>query len=115
MLKKHISLICLATSVLSCGERGTDFPLSDLATVVIKNGQYLPGDGMNVRVNSLFEENQKSFFLTKSQSVDDTFKPGKYRIELDLLENDAVIYSSNFCSEELQKSEVQDLKPGKMH
>ncbi|SMF18830.1 glycoside hydrolase family 6 protein [Pseudobacteriovorax antillogorgiicola] len=113
-MKKPLIALLLPLALAHCGRKdGSGVPASNLATISINQDKLTESMTLKLAVQSLESQSQQTFNLRKGQNLDDTFAPGPYRIELDLVENNVISYSSNLCSEKVQdQSELHTLRPG---
>lgn len=99
-------------ALAACGSRATvELPTSRLAKISL-DGSNFPGDELNVKISPTDREGSETFSLAAQETIDKTFKPGEYRIELEVIKGSELILSSNYCSLSLQDTELHKLLPG---
>lgn len=114
MRTKYTVWAMILSGLVACQKRPVA-ESNELASVDLSNNTSLPGDFLRTKVTSLEDNKLVTFMLKKNETVNKSFEPGEYRIEIDLIVGTEIRYSSNFCSEVEQSSEVHNLVSGSNH
>ena len=112
MKRTFIYRLIIIGLLFNLGCKGNRELLQPLASIDFSNRAKLPGDSMRITIKSLDGSREEILNISKDQSLEKSFAPGDYRVELDLLMGSEVKYSSNFCSEAEQESELHKFKTG---